>query len=121
MKLKLGLLLSARPVLEYLYTQRLTGKGSFVVKRNVSKINPELEGYQKAYGALLEEYGKPVKGKEDDYREVSPENKVKFLKELDGILSQEVELDLTLLSVEDLTCKLSAAELELIDWMIGGE
>lgn len=124
MMIKNGRLANSIDVLNKLTTMDLNIKVSYVVAKNISKIDKELEIYNKEKSKLIEKYGEKDEDGKLKIREdgkiniVDLENWNKDIKELNDI---ENEIDIHKINEEDLfkcNCNITPGELMLIDYML---
>ena len=111
-------------VLNKLTNMDLNIKVSYVVAKNISKIDKELEIYNKEKSKLIEKYGEKDEDGKLKIREdgkiniVDLENWNKDIRELNEI---ENEIDIHKINEEDLfkcNCNITPGELMLIDYML---
>lgn len=124
MMIKNGRLANSIDVLNKLTTMDLNIKVSYVVAKNISKIDKELEIYNKEKSKLIEKYGEKDEDGKLKIREdgkiniVDLENWNKDIKELNEI---ENEIDIHKINEEDLfkcNCNITPGELMLVDYML---
>ena len=124
MLIKNGRLANSIDVLNKLTTMDLNIKVSYVVAKNISKIDKELEIYNKEKSKLIEKYGEKDEDGKLKIREDSKiniidiENWNKDIRELNEI---ENEIDIHKINEEDLfkcNCNITPGELMLIDYML---
>lgn len=132
MKIKLVKLVNSINALGQLNNAHgLSGVCAYSIMKNVNKIEPELEMYNKTREKILvdrakkDEDGKPiiiketVEGKERERYDMTDENYNEANHELFTLLNSDIELDLTKISIEDLNnADLTPAQLSSIDYMI---
>jgi len=116
MKVKIREILESSSVLQKLTTTSLPVKTSYNILRNTRKISQEIEPFEKARTELVAKYGT-----EDESGKivVTDSNLQIFYKEVGELLDEEIEVDIRPIKIDDLSdVKLSASELQLIDYMI---
>jgi len=89
-------------------------KTSYQIAKNIKELSAELADYEKARYALIMKYGEQTK---DGNTEVKKENMDIFSKELNELLSVEIELKITKISPEKLSGS-SPFDLMAIEWML---
>ena len=89
-------------------------KTSYQIAKNIKELSAELADYEKARYALIMKYGEQTK---DGNTEVKKENMDIFSKELNELLSVEIELKITKISPEKLSGS-SPFDLLAIEWML---
>jgi len=114
MKLKLSQLIEATPALARLGAEKCSGKMVYNISRNIRLIEPELKEYEKVRISLVEtKYGE----KNVDGEMAVPQAKIKaFLKELEELQAEEVELDIRQVTLSE-DFSISPIDLYLLDWM----
>ena len=118
MKVKLGQIYAANPILGKLVEQQLPIRVAYRLTRLITKLNEEYDALDQSRIKLLEEYGTPVDGVEGQFQ-FSPENQVTFQDEFNALLSEDVELDWQPISIDDLgrQTNLSVKELSSIGFL----
>lgn len=109
-----------------LVQKQLPVKVSYVIAKNVSKIEKELEIYSKERQKLLDKYSvKGEKGEnlidENNQFQIADEHLESWNKDLNELLDIEVEIDIHKFNINDLlnfNCEMTPGELMLIDYMI---
>ena len=92
MKLKLAQIVESKDALSNLLNERLSVKVSYALQRNVQKLNPELETYEKSRVELIK--NKHGVMQEDGNYAVKKENAPAFIEDLNELLSVEVDVDI---------------------------
>lgn len=109
-----------------LTNMQLPIKVSYAVAKNVSKIEKELEIYNKERQKLVDKYCiKDEKGNnkidENNQLKIADENLDDWNKSINELLDIEIDIEIHKFSKEDLfnsNCKMTPSELILIDYMI---
>lgn len=109
-----------------LTNKQLPIKVSYAIAKNVSKIEKELEIYNKERQKLVDKYCiKDEKGNnkidENNQLKIADENLDGWNKSINELLDIEIEIDVHKFSKEDLfnsNCEMTPSELMLIDYMI---
>lgn len=114
MELKLFNVMNSKDVLEKLSKESFTSKISYIIQRNVKKINEEFVNINTEREKLFKKYGK-----ETDYAgyQITLENKDIFLKEMNDLLVQDVDIDILQIPLSEFDYRLTPEEMGLIDWM----
>lgn len=113
MKLKLLDVINSKDVLEKINKEAFSAKVSYFIQRNLKNINNEFLNFSDTRLKLFEKYGEKI---EESYR-ILPEKIEKFTKEMNELITQEIELDIIQVSLDEFDCKLSPEEMSKIDWM----
>lgn len=106
--------------------KQLPVKVSYAISKNVSKIEKELDIYNKERQKLLDKYCvKDEKGEniidENNQLKIADKNLESWNKDINELLDIEVDIDIYKFNVNDLlnsNCEMTASELMLIDYMI---
>ena len=123
MKLRNEKIVNSIHVLSKLTNMDLNIKVSYAVAKNISKIEKELEVYNKEKSKLINKYGEKVeegklkKNEDETVKIIDTESWDKDIKEL---LEFENEIDIHKINEEDLfkcNCNITPGELMLIDYM----
>jgi hypothetical protein len=115
MKLKLSQIVEANPALARLGAEKLPAKMAYTIGRNIQKIRPELENYEKTRTDLIKnKYG--IKADDETYQ-VQPKSMEKFAAEINGLLEVEIDLDLWTLKFSEFDRDISPLDLVALDWM----
>lgn len=115
MKVKIREIFESSTILQKLTSASLPAKVSYNILRNARKIEQELVPFEKARIDLVRKYGKDEEGKVI----VTDESLPTFYDEIGELLEQEIEIDIRPIKIDDLSdLKFSAADLQLIDFMI---
>nr|DAE09612.1 MAG TPA: Protein of unknown function (DUF1617) [Siphoviridae sp. ctDtx1] len=123
MKLRNEKIVNSIHVLSKLTNMDLNIKVSYAVAKNISKIEKELEVYNKEKSKLINKYGekdeegKLKKNEDETVKIIDTESWDKDIKEL---LEFENEIDIHKINEEDLfkcNCNITPGELMLIDYM----
>lgn len=109
-----------------LTNKQLPIKLSYAIAKNVSKIEKELELYNKEKQKLVDKYCiKDEKGNnkidENNQLKIADENLDDWNKSINELLDIELEIDIHKFSKEDLfnsNCEMTPSELMIIDYMI---
>jgi len=114
-KITLGQLIDARPVLDKLLKMTFSISVSYQLSRRMRVIKPELDAYDQKQNDLVKELGNPVPNEPDKVgistTILDPETKVikinpswsEFLKKRTELLSVEVNLEVDPIQLKDLT------------------
>lgn len=117
MKLKLSQIVNGYSALMEVATAKLPIKSAYRLQRNMRILKPEAEQFEKTRIDLIKtKYG--VKGEEDSY--TVPESKIAvFQKQLEEVLSMEVEVDVQEIPIDELSdqFQISPVALMALDWM----
>ena len=118
MKVKLGQIFAANPILGKLVEQQLPIRVAYRLTRLITRLNEEYYALDSQRIKLLEEYGTPVDGVEGQFQ-FTPENQAKFQEQFNELLSEDVELDWQPISIDDLgrQTNLSVKELSSIGFL----
>lgn len=123
MKLRNEKIVNSIHVLSKLTNMDLNIKVSYAIAKNISKIEKELEVYNKEKSKLINKYGekdeegKLKKNEDETVKIIDTESWDKDIKEL---LAFENEIDIHKINEEDLfkcNCNITPGELMLIDYM----
>ena len=123
MKLSNEKIVNSITVLSKLTNMDLNIKVSYAIAKNISKIEKELEVYNKEKSKLINKYGekdeegKLKKNEDETVKIIDTESWDKDIKEL---LEFENEIDIHKINEEDLfkcNCNITPGELMLIDYM----
>ena len=115
MKLKLIDMLNANDILEKLSIIKFAdGVTSYKLLRNIKNISAELTHFYEIKNKLIEQYGNK---KNDGSYEVPVSNRDEFMKQLNELLQQEVEINVLTINPEKLS-GYSPVDFLAIDWMI---
>ena len=114
MKLKLAQIVESKDALSNLLNERLSIKAAYALQRNVQKLNPELETYEKSRVELIK--NKHGVMQEDGNYAVKKENAPAFIEDLNELLSVEVDVDIHKVNLSELK-EISAADLLILEWM----
>lgn len=95
------------------------------IKKFFMKLNPELEIYEDLRKKTIIKYGMLIPGTQD--YQVKVENIAQYQKEIEGLLTKEIELEVTKIKMEELLelekkmgkeFKISVTDLIQLDWFI---
>lgn len=122
MKIKNEVLINSIGVLSKLTNMELPIKLSYALSKNITKIDRELEVYNKERQKLIEKYGEKdkegkLKTKEDGTINILDIDS--FNKDLKEILEIETEIDIHTIDLENINTdiKITPGELMIIDYM----
>lgn len=122
MKIKNEVLVNSIEVLSKLTNMELPIKLSYAISKNITKIDRELEVYNKERQKLIEKYGEKdkegkLKTKEDGTINILDIDS--FNKDLKEILEIETEIDIHTIDLENINTdiKITPGELMIIDYM----
>lgn len=123
MKIKIIDLVNSKDALTKISNSEIKAYFSYIILKNIKKINEVLADYEKARIKAVEKYcekdqeGNPCTS--DNNYEITNENKILFQQELNEILLKEEEIELELIpfiAIKDIN--LSASELNSILFLI---
>ena len=115
MKLKLSQIVEATQPLTRLGSEKLSAKIAFRLKRNIEAVNPVLQTFNQECDRLRKDkYGATGK----NGLTVPPENRDPFQKEINEMLAEEVDVEIRVITLDELTCEIAALDLEALEWMI---
>lgn len=105
---------------------QLPVRTSYVISRNIKKIEKELEIYNEERQKLLDKYAEKnedgsLKVDENDQLKIPNENLKAWNKDINELLDIEIDIDIHKFNIKDLlnsNCEITANELILIDYMI---
>jgi hypothetical protein len=121
--MKLKQLIESVPSIQELIKEPLPVKTSFKLSTFISKMNPEIEAFDKVKKDKIIEY-KGERQKDENGREINTfkipdENVEKFSKEIKELLEQEVDIDVPDINIEDLgDIKIKPEFLMGLNWLI---
>ncbi len=108
--------------LDYLTKRRLPIRVSYAIAKNISNMKKELETYEEERQKLINKYGKKDdKGNiiTDKKGQVEFKNKEKWTKDIEELLSIEVDIDIHKFNIKELEgYDMSVGELMAIEYMI---
>ena len=100
MKLTLKQIFEASSALARLGSEKLPVKMAYTIGRNIQKLKPELENFDKIRDDLIKnKYG--VKNDEGNF-EISAKNREKFVDEINVLQALEVEVDIWVVKLSEL-------------------
>lgn len=118
MKCKLSEMLNASEALKKVAAISLPAKTSYRLMRLAKKFDSEIKTFDAKRFELLKKYGEETAEKKG-YYQIKPENVEVFSKEMEGVVSEEVELDYEPITLDMFgEAKLSAIELLNLDAFI---
>ena len=118
MKIKLFHILNSKDALNILGAKSFDdGVTCYRLARNIKNLNIELDNFEKIRTELIKKYGEE---KRDGEIEVRESNKNEYIKQLDAILQQEIDIDILLLNPSKII-GVSPFNLIPIDWMLNAE
>ena len=124
MKIKLFKLINAKDTLQKMgETSFDDGVVCYKIARNISAVNPEFENFEKTREGLIKKYGEPTTDEEtgaDTGIMVTPANMEEFQKQINEILQQDIEVNVTPINPEKIK-GFKPLELMLVDWMLAEE
>lgn len=118
MKLKLSQIVNGYSALMAVGTEKLPIKSAYRLQRNMRMLKPEAEQFEKTRVDLIQtKYG--VKDKKDESFSVPPERLSAFHKQLEEVLSVEIEVDVQGIPIDELSdqFQISPVALMALDWM----
>lgn len=116
MKLTLSQVFGLKATLDKLRSMTLVGKSGFKVARFVRPLMEVFTDIEQQRNALVIKYGAPLPGGDKDHVEVKKESMEDFVKELNELFSQEVEV-----VVEPLKAELIEQVIEVNDILLLGD
>lgn len=129
--MKLATIINSKDAVIALLKNQLPIDTAWSMKLFVSKISPELTAFEEVKNAKILEYGeeveKEVDGKTTKMTQVKPENLEVFAKEVGELLEKEIEVDVPVVKISDLTAYskkskepifMSTNDLILLEWLI---
>ena len=117
MKLKLRQIDESMKVLELLGGETFSGKISYIIQRNVKKINEETTYMRDSLREVFNNYAEKKDGGEEDELIIPEFNKESYLKELNDLFNQEIDVDIIQISLDEFDHSISPAQMSKIDWM----
>jgi hypothetical protein len=100
MKLTLKQIVEASPALARLGSEKLPVKMAYTIGRNIQKLKPELENFDKTRDDLIKNrYG--VKNDDGNF-EIPTKNREKFVDEINVLQALEVEIDIWVVKLSEL-------------------
>jgi len=116
MIIQLKTLADAKLAMQHLGAEKLPAKASYSIARNLRKINPDIEEYDKKVNELIIKYGTD---EGDGNFRIKPQTPAfdAFKEELEQLQNLEVEVDIHLLKLDDLP-SITPNDLALLDFMI---
>lgn len=114
MKLRLLNILNSKELLERLGKEKFPSKISYIIQRNIKNINNEFVSIEEQKKSLFIKYGED---RGNGNYEILNDKKEDFFKELNDLLSQEINIDILQISLNDFDFKLSPNEMGQIEWM----
>jgi hypothetical protein len=116
MKIKLEKVWDSQVALQTVQDLRLPIKMSYWLGRNIQRLSSEIKDIDKKRVELVKKYG--VENEQHQFN-VTPENKDKFVKEFEELLSEEVEIDIKQYTIEEFgNAQLSPEVCIAIEFMI---
>ena len=115
MKLKLSEIVGNIEGIKALAVVELPIKVSYNIKRLVRKLQPEIDTYQEARNAIINELGE-LDEKTKETKVVDPEKLKEFAKRVTELLEVEVEIDFEPIKISDLG-DIKVSSNALVDWM----
>lgn len=116
MKLTLSQVFGLQATLNKLKSMTLVGKSGFKVARFVRPLLEVFADIEQQRNALVVKYGGPLPGGDENQVEVKKENLEAFVKELNELFSQEVDV-----VVEPLKAELIEQAIEVNDILLLGD
>ncbi len=119
MKLKLSTIVNSKEALQEVLKKELPIKTAYRIQKNLRLIEPEFNQYEEIRSKLIKEkYGE--EGVEEGNWSVKPNRMKDFVKELDELASEEIELDIIKVSLPD-DFKITPTNVYLLEWMLNLE
>jgi hypothetical protein len=119
MKLKLSTIINSREALQEVLKKELPIKISFRIQKNLRLIEPEFIQYEEFRSKLIKEKYGEESGEEGNWV-VKPVTMRGFIKELDELTSEEIELDIIKVTLPD-DFKITPTNAYLLEWMLDFE
>jgi hypothetical protein len=128
--MKLAVLVNSKDALSALVKQNLPIGIAWDMKMFISNIDSELRSYEEVRVSKIMAYGELVKdesGNDTDQTQVKSENIEIFTKEINEILEKEIEIEVPVITISDLTAYskkskepifITTNDLILLDWLI---
>ena len=124
-----GQLVQGSMILQTLMSKKLPPATRLLLMKNAQEINIHLKNYDDVRNNLLKEHcilteDGSIKVKEDMEKQtrevefISDEERIKFSKEIEPVLSTSIDLNLSLFSNDDFSDDFAADQLLAISWMI---
>lgn len=118
MKVTLAQLVNSQPALNKILEKEVEAQLAFRLGKIAKAIRSELNELDEVRSRLIKQLGAPVEGQDGKWR-VTSENEPKFHEEMTKLLSEEVELDISELSLYELEgIKFTPAEMSQIDFLL---
>lgn len=116
MKLKLSDIVKGTAALGRLGSEKLPVHLAYQIERNIRKINPELESYEKLRVDLVKKYGREDE-QDGSYEVIEPKQLIEFNKENEALLAVEIEVDIQTIGMQQLRIDISPLDLLALEWM----
>ena len=120
MKVKLTTVLESIEALKVLSSLPVKAKTSFRISRLVKQLDAHLETFQESRKSVIDRFQKEDEDEEGNKINVIPkENIEEYSKEITDLISEEVEIDVPVISLDDLgEIEIEAKHLSVLDWLI---
>ena len=119
MKLKLSTIVNSREALQEVLKKELPIKIAFRIQKNLRLIEPEFIQYEELRSKLIKEKYGEESGEEGNWVVKSTMTK-EFIKELEDLTSEEIELDIIKVTLPD-DFKITPTNVYLLEWMLNFE
>lgn len=114
MKLKLSEILNAFQALNRLAADKMPIKLAYRIQRNIRMIQPELDAFEAARIKLI--HDKWGEKQADGPSKVPPEKMADFMKEIDELKAEEVEVDIHPLKLDE-AIQITPGDMLALHWM----
>ena len=106
-KVELQNLLDSMPIFQELISQKLAARTACKVNKIVKAINKEYEIFDETRRSIIDKYGErdengEIKSDENGNLQIKKDQTDKFVQELQGLLTTEVELNVSPLYIEEI-------------------
>lgn len=119
MKIKLKNILDGLDALGLIYNQKLPGVVAHRLSKTITVVKDEIDTFNEVRDKLLKEHGTVSEENPDQYLFENEEQRLKFEEEMSELLEKEIEINVPVLSEQDIEhIQISAAELATISWII---
>lgn len=117
MKIKLSQIINSKEALEELIKKELPIKISYRIQKVIRVIEPEYSSYDSVrHKLIVEKYGEE-NPKDSGSWKVKDENTSVFYKELEELLSEEIDIDVLKIKLPD-DITITPSHLYLLSWLV---
>ena len=102
MKIKLGILYNSYIDVASFLNEKFPAKLAFKLGKLYQDMTPIIENFDKVKKESCSKYGGVVKESENSYKFEDKDKEAECIKELDDLFSEEIELDFSPISINDL-------------------